>query len=83
MSDRDKIIRYEWISGGLLLLGFGVIFLVDKLNLHLFWNVIGFAFIIAGAICNYMNLKCPHCGSSLWGVRFIPDHCPHCGKKIE
>ena len=82
MTDRDKIELYKWISVGLLLLVFVVIFLVDGFNLHPYFNIIGFALFIAGVVCYCLKVRCPHCNSILFTKYGIPHYCPHCGKEI-
>lgn len=83
MTDRDRIIRDEWIGAGIMLLGIAAVFLVIGLDLHPFWIVIGFAVSIAGVIYCYRKVRCPHCDSILVTRGGFPDYCSHCGKKIE
>lgn len=80
MTDREKLKRWEWISFAVMLIGVALILIFSDNSMI---SLLGLAVIIGGLFLEYKTRICPHCGSSLWGVRFIPDYCPHCGKKIE
>ena len=43
---------------------------------------IGLLVIAAGLIWRLIIIKCPYCGSGLYGVRSLPQHCPDCGEKL-
>ena len=83
MIDRDKIELYKWISAGLILLGPVIFFLVDGLNLSPLLNILGFAVSIAGIVCYWLKVRCPHCNSIFFTKYGIPEYCPHCGKRID
>ena len=44
---------------------------------------LGLALIAAGLVWRILYIKCPHCGSGLYGCRVLPKHCPDCGKELE
>ena len=80
MSYREKMKRYEWITIVIMLIGVAIICIFSE---YFLICLLGLAIMIGGLYFEYITRVCPHCGSSLWGVRFIPDYCPHCGKQID
>ena len=80
MSDREKLKRYIWITIAIMLIGFAIGLIFIDIPLLCF---LGLVIMIGGLYFQYKTFVCPHCGSSLLGMRFIPDHCPHCGKEIK
>ena len=43
---------------------------------------IGFLIIVLSFVWRILFIKCPHCGSGMYGVRSIGRYCPDCGKKL-
>ena len=43
---------------------------------------IGLLIIAASTLWRILFIKCPRCGSGLYGVHGLPKHCPDCGEKL-
>ena len=43
---------------------------------------IGLGVITLSMLWRFAFIKCPHCGSGLYGVSRLPQHCPDCGEKL-
>ena len=44
---------------------------------------IGAAVFLSSFLYRIITIRCPHCGSGLYGCRVLPKHCPDCGKELE
>ena len=44
---------------------------------------VGVAVFLSSFVYRILTIKCPHCGSGLYGCRVLPKHCPDCGKELE
>ena len=48
------------------------------------WSLwVGVAVFLSSFVYRILFIKCPHCGSGLYGARVLPKHCPDCGKELE
>jgi uncharacterized OB-fold protein len=43
----------------------------------------GVAVFLSSFVYRIITIKCPHCGSGLYGCRVLPKYCPDCGKELE
>jgi len=43
---------------------------------------LGIVIAALGIVWRILFIKCPHCESSLYNARGIPEYCPDCGGKI-
>lgn len=43
---------------------------------------VGLGMTALGLLWRFLFIKCPHCGSGLYGVRSLPQYCPDCGEKL-
>lgn len=68
------------LLGGLVVTGIGTK-ISEQGSLHLLaW--IGIVLVALSILWRILFIKCPHCGSGLYGSRAFPEYCPDCGEKL-
>ena len=67
-----------WIGLILIIIGYQ---LSPQGSLHLIaW--LGIVVVLLSNLWRILFIRCPHCGSGLFGTNAFPDYCPDCGKKL-
>ena len=74
------------ISTILFWIGVGIVVISSFFNkfLQLHWTAwVGIAVFLSSFVYRIIFIKCPHCGSGLYGSRTLPKYCPDCGKALR
>lgn len=70
-------LMHHYILQIILILVGAILFLIEPTK----W--IGILVIIFAFVYRIIFFRCPHCDSSYFSLRILPDHCPYCGKEVH